>query len=55
VSTHAEYTARLERASAHLHEIATWNPHPWLRDLAVIKAREVDQRLVDSTFYRSPK
>jgi hypothetical protein len=53
MSTHAEYTTRLEHASARLHETATWHPHPWLRDLALTKAREADQRLIDLSFTRN--
>lgn len=48
--THAEYTTRLEHASSRLHETALWHPHPWLRDLALSKAREIDQLLIDLSF-----
>jgi hypothetical protein len=53
MSTHAEYTTRLEHASTRLHETATWHPHPWLRELALTKAREADQRLIDLSFTRN--
>lgn len=48
--TQESYVKRLENASRHLHETATWHPHPWLRDLAAMKATQVDQKLIDASF-----
>lgn len=48
--TEESYKVRLENASRHLHETAMWHPHPWLRDLAAMKATQVDQKLIDASF-----
>lgn len=48
--TEESYVTRLENASRHLRELALWNPHPWLRDLAARKATQADQKLVDASF-----